>query len=486
MTASLENARVAPGQNALWDMGPQIVDTTTKIQNLQAIIASGTVTGPGYAALIIQLDQLTQNAVTFGNAYNAVAATTGAPLLDISALKNGEVAFQLVAGAVGQADIALQDLLGTVNAVSPAIQNAANQIAISLVPIIGFKNALATAGTLPNDIWADANRIMVETGASYEDFVNIILPAVVNGYQKVGQEQVAAATKTVSASSTAVNAVEQQFNALSGKLQGILQGALTPGVGENDIIANLLPREDAINEPARRLADLAVKGFDSPWVDYFRTQFPALWAQAFSGTEQGGDIKKQAAQLLKDFQDGLQPQLLDKDAAKERIKRMILGEQNLKTLADELAGEVSQEMGLSLGEAKAATAQALGLGATSLGGQLTGQAGSQITQTAQAQVGPSGNAAAVAFVGGFTTGLTENQLGDKTISTLAAQMKLDVNMKALDNVGRQSGTVWGGGFMAAVGENVPPALLNLLAMKILPAIQAGLTAKTTQTGAATP
>ena len=54
-----------------------------------------------------------------------------------------------------------------------------------------------------------------------------------------------------------------------------------------------------------------------------------MFGEAF----EGGDIKTKAAQLLKDFEDGLNPQLIDKDKAKERVKRMILGDASMAELA---------------------------------------------------------------------------------------------------------------------------------------------------------
>ena len=136
--------------------------------------------------------------------------------------------------------------------------------------------------------------------------------------------------KVLTRTATAVDKV-------SGKLQSILAGALNVDVGINS--ADLLPRQDAINEDARRLADVAVNGYASPWAAYLNTKFPALFGEAFGKT----DVKTMAAQKLRDFEDGLAPELIDKERAKERLRRMLTGEANMTALAQEIAGEVSGE-----------------------------------------------------------------------------------------------------------------------------------------------
>jgi len=145
---------------------------------------------------------------------------------------------------------------------------------------------------------------------------------------------------------SSVNEAQQAWDSFKGKVSGVLNESLNLsdilGGDTGAAIDKLLPRDDAINEDARRLADVAVKGFDSPWASYLNEKFPDLFKGAFEG---GGDIKGEAARILRDFQAGLNPDLLDKDAAKERIKRMLLGEARMADLASEIATELSQELG---------------------------------------------------------------------------------------------------------------------------------------------
>ena len=187
----------------------------------------------------------------------------------------------------------------------------------------------------------------------------------------------AAAVKVNRAAAAAVKAVNAEYEDLKGKVSGVLSGALSDVAGVD--VDSILPRQDSVSEDARRLADVAVNGFASPWADYLSNKFPDTIGAAFSS---GGDIKQTAAQLLKDFQDGLRPELLDKEKAKELVRRAIVGEKNLKSLTDEIAKELAGELGVSVAQAQAAAVQALG------GGGATGGA-SGVTTPKQVPIVPT-------------------------------------------------------------------------------------------------
>ena len=117
------------------------------------------------------------------------------------------------------------------------------------------------------------------------------------------------AEKATRATGGAVEQLSDEYQNLQSAVQSALSGALDVGVGvsADSLLESMGLRPDALNEDARRLADVAVKGWDSPWADYFRTTFP----QMFDDMYFGGDIKAVAAQQLKDFEDGLNPELID-------------------------------------------------------------------------------------------------------------------------------------------------------------------------------
>jgi hypothetical protein len=244
--------------------------------------------------------------------------------------------------------------------------------------------------------------------------------------------------------------VDSTLNQLAGKVKSVLSGALKSGID----LSSILPREDAVEEPARRLADIAVRGFDSPWTEYIRTTFPEIFAQLSSS----GDPKAAAAGILKDFEAGLRPELLDKGKAKELVKRALLGDANMTQLANEIAAELSAEMGISLEDAQAAAASALGTG--------TGTGG----------VGAS-------FGDGVVTGVKDGNVGGRAVAALVTQLEVKDNLTAVYNAGQSHGAQYGSGFLATVGTNLPGGLVAILIAAVTPGVLANVNAQGGRTGA---
>ena len=236
------------------------------------------------------------------------------------------------------------------------------------------------------------------------------------------------------------SAIDSQLASITNKVKSVLTGALKSGINLDDI----LPRQDAVEEPARRLADIAVRGFDSPWVDYIKNTFPEIWSEI----ESAGDPKAAAASILRDFEDGLRPELLDKGRAKELVKRALLGEQNTAALANEIATELASEMGISLQQAQEAAAGVLGTGSTGTGDGT----------------GMDGNVAAASFTDAF-------------IGTMGAMLE------RFKGAGNSAGSQWGVGFMASVEAGVPAQLIGLLVALVTPGVMASMATGSSRTGA---
>ena len=217
---------------------------------------------------------------------------------------------------------------------------------------------------------------------------------------------------------------------IAGMVSGLLSGALSTGVGVDT--ANFLPREDAINEDARRLADVMVNGFGSPWASYFQTEFPALFQQMTAG----GDIQAGAAQMLSEFEAGLRPELINQDLVKERVKAMIVGDANMAALAQEITAELQAELA--------------GVDPASISGMVNGALG--IGETG---VGPG----------------IEDELGNA-----ALQGKIQ-------GTGTTAGKSWGNAFLAYVQDNVPATLVGLLVDLVTPGVRAKISADASAEGA---
>lgn len=252
-----------------------------------------------------------------------------------------------------------------------------------------------------------------------------------------------AVSRSLSSMGGAASKANSEFSSLESTVKGLLQSSLDPGVGVD--VDKLLPREDAINENARRLADIAVNGFKGQsWLEEFKAEVPDI----YKALVESGDPKTAAAQFLRDFQDGLVPQLIDKETAKARVRRMLLGQSTMAALATEIATELSQEMGVSMAQAQAAVGQALGTGAPA------GGTGAIVDGT-----GPGG-----AFVDGFS----------QAIAARAAQIQAS---------GSTAGATWGTGFLSTVEGNVPQQLLTILTVLITPLVIAQINSNNGRKGA---
>ena len=241
-----------------------------------------------------------------------------------------------------------------------------------------------------------------------------------------------------------ISSVGDQFDDLRSKVQGVIDQSTTLDVGLNP--ADFLPREDAINENARRLAAIMRDGIgNQEWLDEFKAEVPALWEELSTS----GDPQAAAARMLQEFQAGLRPELLDKQLIKDRVKAMILGDQSSADRANEIAQELSSELGVSLAQAQQA-----------VGGFMGGGLGATMPLE---QAGPDGAQPAQNFVNKWTATVTA-MLSD------------------FDQTGRSAGNAFGTGFMAVQGVYIDQwaaALVSIVTAGVL----ANMAAQASRTGA---
>ena len=307
----------------------------------------------------------------------------------------------------------------------------------------GYNLALTTA----SDLQAQLGRIALETNLTYEEAAQYLLPQMVSQQNALWSE----ANKTVSA----VSQVNEEYNKLVSTVSGVLSGALNVDVGVK--ASDFLPREDDINENARRLADIMVNGLTGQdWMSQFKASVPDLY-QALT---ESGDPKTAAATMLREFEQGLRPELIDKEAAKERVRSMLIGDANMAELAQEIAQELAEEMGGSASGIQSIVNRSLGI--------------SDLTDT-------EGKAAGGMFGQGAVSGIGES--GTSMVATLSAQLKLESNVALVREAGNTYGSQWGNGFLATVSGSVPPALIDLLVKLVLPGVQSGIQTQDTLEGA---
>ncbi len=239
-----------------------------------------------------------------------------------------------------------------------------------------------------------------------------------------------------------ISSVGDQFDDLQSKVQGIIDQSTTLDVGLDP--ANFLPREDAINENARRLAAIMRDGLgNQEWMAEFKSEVPGIFDEIASS----GDPRAAAARILQEFQSGMRPELLDREQIKERVRQMLLGDQSSAQLAQEIAQELSSELGVSLAQAQQAVGGVLGTGAGAL----------------PAQAAPDGATPAQDFVNNWTATVTA-MLSD------------------FDSSGRSAGNAFGVGFMAVQGTYIDQwaaALVSIVTAGVL----ANMAAQASRTGA---
>jgi hypothetical protein len=254
----------------------------------------------------------------------------------------------------------------------------------------------------------------------------------------------------------AASEAQQAFDSLQGKVAGVLSQALNTGTGvdpQKALEKMGFPREDAINENARRLADIAANGLkNQDWLGAFQSEVPDIWKMI----RLAQNPQEEAARLLQDFQDGLLTSPIDKDKAKEIVKRQIMGEQNMADLAKEIATELSQEMGVPLQQAMSAASGALG-------------------------VGGGGTGAGQTFADGFQQQTQDSDVGGSVVSTVDTQLRAKYPL--LVAAGKEAAKQWGDAFIAVVGDKVPSALIDILTTLITPQVIARFSQQQTQTGA---
>jgi hypothetical protein len=256
---------------------------------------------------------------------------------------------------------------------------------------------------------------------------------------------------------SSVAQVSKEYSALESAVSGVLAGALDPGVGVDPqkILEGMgFPREDAINENARRLADIAVNGLkDQDWLGEFGNEVPDIWRMIRTAQ----NPQEEAARLLQDFQDGLLTSPIDKQKAKEIVKRQIMGDQNMAALANEIATELAAEMGIPMQQALAAAQGTIG-GGTGLGSE-----------------------AATQFAEGAAAGMEEGDGGGMMVTKFIDQARAKYSL--LTTAGKDAGKLWGAGFIEVVGENVPPALIDILTNLVTPAVMGRMAQRGSLTGA---
>lgn len=390
--------------------------------------------------------------VRLGEAYNAQAAAAGQPLIDVGALRQGTLAVEGAKQGLDLFTLAEEAAARTMPQVTEAMRAQAAEATRLKAALDGFEGRVENfflgmagelggfaAGVGSTELIAEINRErerMIRQGYD-EKTIQFQLEELyqrrtqgILDLRKEEEKATEAALKLGDAQAKAFDSsVSSAISSLQGAVGSVLGEATSLDVGVNP--ADFMPREDAVNEDARRLADVMVNGFKSPWAAYFEKEFPELWSELTAG----GDIQAAAARVLADFQAGLRPELIDRDAVKERVKRMLVGDANMTELANELTAELL--------------------------GELSGQTPEQVGQAVSQALG-LGTADSTATADGI-------------LGQFSARSFLD----SLKSAGGRAATTWGDAFMITFPD-YQQAIVSMLATLVTPVVQANINANASQ------
>jgi hypothetical protein len=318
---------------------------------------SAVVTTAGYAASMQALASANAQSASAFFAHNAAVGQQSESLGSV-VKENGKlydsisglpVAFNLADRSAGQLTTELNNLELAMQGIENSSIQAGFAVANRLTPALGSAGALrvghqfaAESATLERAI-EDENAALAQQGRA-----PLGLDVVENLYGRLQERQNTFVENTATAAERSKQAYEAQAQAataaaeqINSALDGIIGGVLTDST-KGLLPEDILPRPDAVDEPARRMADVAVKGFTSPWFEGLKNLFPPdVLAQGEAA------IKAFAAQMVHDHQEGLTTALYDVDAAAAKVIEKIKGQQNRNELIAQVREKVKGQANAS-------------------------------------------------------------------------------------------------------------------------------------------
>lgn len=467
-----------------------------KAQQQTAVIAPPDMSGPDMAimqsnmALVQQADSVMSGSVSVTQeqvaaseelvmalekqakaAYDAMAAAKGLTVVTVQTKEEAEAAAAAVAhhanrwsafvavgssasvemtqlasklGAIGQMALMTATDVAALNAEVKRLQGVAAAIAGVRTSAISQATSLAvTAVTQYGAAWEDVAPLLTQAELGIEGMIlssgesaqamalnQIAVEGNLNPLQNLitgFEEADRAAAKMASGG---VSSAQSAFDDLKSKVSSVLSGSTDLGfMGDT---SDLFPREDAVNENARRLGAIAREGLiGQGWLEEFKSEVPDIYAALVDS----GDPQSEAKRLLREFQQGMVPELIDKDKAKDLVKRMIVGEANAAALAEEIATELATELGMSKDSVLASAKSALGVS--------------------------GGSKSDLSVAGSLTDGTTKElagsefgkQVGDAALSSLGSAS----GIAAWESAGASAWANFKRGYDNAMAEWIPPA-----------------------------
>ncbi len=433
-----------------------------------------------------------------------VDAVSGLPLAFNAAEMN--------AAQLGQALVTLETQMQNIE--SAAI-SAGFSIANRLIPVMGLAGSLQQAGK-----WAEQargvreqfnqinqNRMTEGQTPLGQEVLGGAMDALKQSWNAMATDSVAAMRKVEQAGAGGANAMEGAVKRMDQALNGLIQGVLKDSTKGLIPVDDLLPREDTVDEKARRMADVAVKGYKSPWFEGLKDMFPD---EVLNQGE--GKVKESAARMVRDHQQGLTTMFYDTEMAADKVLEQIQAKANMGEFIDQVREKVKEKgadvkdldimdaLGIDTSEQRMAGAAAgaqktmseIVPGYEEILNQLSqlGEAESPIIEyltpsdEGKESLKTAGTDAATTIGEQVVTQATEGAYGTRAIDAIINQMK--VKEDNIKKAGRDLADWLGTALTTQFKTNVPGDLFDILIVELIPLMTKALAVEGERGATATP
>lgn len=261
----------------------------------------------------------------------------------VDAMLGLPVAFDASALNAEQADVMIRQLTLSLQQLEAQAINSALAMSSRLVPFLGiagsYEKGLEFAGQQGAlaDKFNTINQQRVDAGQSpLDQGIYVAAKDALSANQSAQVTDMEAEFRGVGdAAGGAADAMERATKRMNAAIEGMVRSVTKDTTKGLIPLDEMLPREDEVDENARRMADVAVKGFQSPWFEGLKDMFPE------DVLAEGEDaVKQAAAQMVKDHQDGLTTMFYDVDRAAEQVLKKIKGQSEMDQYVENVRQKV--------------------------------------------------------------------------------------------------------------------------------------------------
>ncbi len=492
-----------------------VAATQTKVAETEATnSATNAALGQAAALELIKIanEQAAQAQAEHATMMEGTAMVAG---ILVDAVSGLPLAFNAAEMNAAQLQSALVNLETQMQNIESAAINAGFSIANRLIPVMGLAGSLQQAGK-----WAEQargvreqfnqinqNRMSEGQTPLGGEVLNASMDALKQSWNAMASDSVAAMRKVETAGAGGANAMEQAVKRMDSALNGLIQGVLQDSTKGLIPVDDLLPREDTVDEKARRMADVAVKGYKSPWFEGLKDMFPD---EVLNQGE--GKVKESAARMVRDHQQGLTTMFYDTEMAADKVLEQIQAKANMGEFIDQVREKVKEKgadvkdldimdaLGIDTSEQRMAGAAAgaqktmseIVPGYEEILNQLAqlGEAESPIidyltpSDEGKESLKTAGTDAATTIGEQVVTQATEGAYGTRAIDAIINQMK--VKEDNIKKAGRDLADWLGTALTTQFKTNVPGDLFDILIVELIPLMTKALAAEGERGATATP